>query len=168
MNRALAQCLAVMLSSTGVLAQSRSRPAARQFTASDGSRAVITQVGSGRESLVDIYTSHLDKVCSLDFSSEDGKPGYTVAKAGWTADENFFVFSLENSGGHSPWHTPTQFVTFGKYSPGFRHQVCLLDSYPDDPRITTPDFQLTAPHSVTTRVYGESEDVTVLRSAITS
>ena len=129
---------------------------------------MITPVGPSSESRVDIYTSHLDKVCSLDFASEDGEHGYVVAKAGWTADENFFVFSLENSGGHAPWHTPIQFVSFGKYSPGFRQQVCLLDSYLDNPGITTPDFKLTTPNSITTRIYGASKDVTVSLSAITS
>ncbi len=63
---------------------------------------MITPIGSGGESRVDIYTPHLNKVCSLDFSSEDGEHGYAVAKAGWTADENFFVFSLENSRGTCP------------------------------------------------------------------
>jgi len=157
MNRAIAECLAVILSSTGVLAQSKLRPTDRQFTASDASRAIITQVGAGRESQVDMYTSHLAKVCSLDFSSEDEEHGYTGAKAKWTADEDFFLFSRENSEGHSPWHIPTPFMSFGKYSPEFRYQVRLLDSYPDDPGTTTPDFQLTSPNSLTTRVYGRAK-----------
>jgi hypothetical protein len=168
MNQVIAARLAVILSSTVVLAQPTSKPTLRQYTASDGSRAVITPVGPRGESRVEIYAPHLDKVYSLDFSSEDGEHGYAVAKAGWTADENFFVFGLENSGGHAPRHTPIEFVSFGKYSPGFRAQVCLLDSYFDDPGITTPDFKLTTPNSITTRIYGASKDVTVSLSAITS
>ena len=168
MNRVIATCFAVILLSTVVLAQSASKSAIRQYAAPDGSRAVITPVGSSGESQIDIYTPHLDKVCSLDFSSEDGEHGYAVAKAGWTADDNFFVFSLENSGGHAPWHTPTEFISFKKYSPGFHAQVCLLDSYLDNPGITTPDFQLSGPNSVTTRVYEASKDVTVSLNAITS
>ena len=168
MNRVFAARLAVILSSTVVLAQSASKPAARQYTAKDGRRAVITPAGSGRESRVDIYTPRLDKVCSLDYSSEDGEHGYFVAKAAWTADENFFVFSLENSGGHSPWHTPTEFVSFENSTPGSHAQVCLLDSYLDDPGIMDPDFQLAAPNSVTTHIYDASKDVTVSLSALTS
>ena len=168
MNRAFAASLAVILSSTAVLAQSQTKSTIRQYRASDGSRAVISPIGPSRESHVDIYTSHLDKVCSLDFSSEDGEHGYAVAKASWTADENFFVFSLENSGGHSPWHTATEFVSFEKYTPGSHAQVCLLDSYLDGPGISTPDFQLTAPNSVTTSVYNASKEITVSLSAITS
>ena len=44
-----------------------------------------------------------------DYSSVDGEHGYGVKKAVWTPDSNFFVYSLENSGGHSPWHTPVEF-----------------------------------------------------------
>jgi hypothetical protein len=168
MNRVIAARLVLILSSTVVLAQSTSKPTPRQYRASNGSRAVITPVGPGGESRVDIYTSRLDKVCSLDYSSEDGEHGYFVAKAAWTADGNFFVFSLENSGGHSPWHTPTEFVSFEKYTPGFHAEVCLLDSYLDGPGISTPDFQLTAPNSVTTSVYNASKEITVSLSAITS
>jgi|HubBroStandDraft_4_1064222.scaffolds.fasta_scaffold04583_3 hypothetical protein len=72
MNGILVACLAVILSTTVVLAQSQSKPTVRQYRASDGSRAVITPIGSSSESRVDIYTPHLEKVCSLDFSSEDG------------------------------------------------------------------------------------------------
>jgi hypothetical protein len=46
-------------------------------------------------------------------------------------------------------------------------EICLLDSYLDSPGITTPDFRLTAPDSVTTRVYGDKSDVTVSLSRIT-
>ena len=168
MDRVSVACLAFILSSTVVVAQTISKPVPHQYTASDGSRVVITPVGSDKENQIDIYTAHLDKLCTLDFSSGDGEHGYSVAKASWTADGNFFVFSLENSGGHSPWHTPTEFVSFGKYNPGFRAQVCLLDSYLDDPGIMDPDFQLTAPNSVTTHIYGASKDVTVSLSALIS
>jgi hypothetical protein len=168
MNRFIAVSLAVILVATVVLAQSASKLSPRQYSTSNGSRAVITPVGSNGESLINIYTRNLDKICSLDYSSEDGEHGYVVAKAAWTADENFFVFSLENSGGHAPWHTPTEFVSFEKYTPGSHAQVCLLDSYLDDPGITTSDFRLAAPNSVTTSVYNASKEVTVSLSAITS
>jgi hypothetical protein len=168
MNRVIAACIAVILQSTAALAQSVSKPTPRQYRASNGSRVVITSVGPRGESHVDIYSRNLDKVCSLDYSSEDGEHGYSVAKAAWTVDENFFVFSLENSGGHAPWHTPTEFVSFQKYSQDSNAQVCLLDSYLDGPGISTPDFQLTAPNSVTTSVYSASKEVTVSLSAIMS
>jgi len=168
MNRTSTTFLVVILCFAGALAQSKSKSTSRQYTARDGSRAVITSVGPSGESRIDIYTEHLDKICSLDYSSEDGNHGFAVAKASWTADENFFVFSLQSSGGHQPWHSPTEFVSFQRYTPGFRAQVCLLDSYLDDPGITDPDFRLTAPDSVTTRVYNASNEVTVSLGAITS
>jgi hypothetical protein len=168
MNRVIAASLAVILSSSVVLAQTASKSVSHQYLAKDGGRAVVTSVGPTGESHIDIYTPHLDKICSLDYSSEDASHGYVVAKASWTQDGNFFVFSLENSGGHSPWHTPIQFVSFEKYIPDSRAQVCLLDSYLDDPGITDPNFQLSAPNSVTTRVYNASKEVTVSLGAITS
>jgi hypothetical protein len=114
------------------------------------------------ESRIEIFTAKGDQVCSLDFSSDDGERGYAVAQAAWTPDGNYFVYSLQSSGGHVPWHTPTQFVSAGPM-----REICLLDSYLDSPGITTPDFRLTAPDSVTTRVYGDKSDVTVSLSRIT-
>ena len=168
MSRVSASFLVVILSSAAALAQSTPKASTRQYTAGDGSRAVITPLGLSGESRIDIYTAHLDKICSLDYTSEDGEHGLAVAKASWTDDDNFFVFSMNISGGHSPWHKPTYFVSFREYSPVYPAQVCLLDSFLDNPGITTSDFQLTAPNSVTTRVYEAREVVTVSLSAITS
>ena len=168
MSRSALACFVVILSSTAVFSQSPSKPTVRQYRGRDGNRAVITSVGPTAESHIDIYTSHLDKVCSLDYSSTDADHGYAVAKANWTHDSDFFVFSLESSGGHSPWHTPTQFVSLGSHSPEWPAQVCLLDSYLDDPGIMDPDFQLTAPNSVTTHIYGASKDITVSLSDLAS
>ena len=68
------------------------------------------------ESRVNILTSRGDKVGSLDSSSEDGEHGFAVAKAAWTPDGDYFVYSLENSAGHAPCHTPTQSVSFRHFT----------------------------------------------------
>jgi len=44
-----------------------------------------------------------------DFSSPDGEHGYGVDIAQWTQDSQFFVFSMSNSGGHSPMYKPVVF-----------------------------------------------------------
>jgi hypothetical protein len=168
MNQVIAVRFAMILSATVVLAQSASKPTIRQYTANDGSRAVVTSAGLPGESRIDIYTPHLDKICSLDYSSEDADHGYVVAKASWTPDGTFFVFSLESSGGPSPWHTPTEFVSFENHTRGSHADVCLLDSYLDDPGVMDPDFRLAAPNWVTTRIYAASKDVTVSLGALTS
>ena len=162
-----------MLVAPTLAAQTKLPKANPEFLSEDGTRAVVSPVAAAEgvashESRINIYTQHGDKVCSLDFSSEDGEHGQTVAKAAWTADGNLFVFSLDNSGGHPPRSHPTLFVSFKKYAPGSNPQVCLLDSDLDNPGITTSDFQLSAPNSVTTRIYEASTDATVSLSEITS
>jgi hypothetical protein len=167
MNRAAIIFLCFAFSSSLLLAQTKLDATPRQIVSPDGKRAVVMPAGkpgtpSQRESLIEIFTSAFDKICSLDFSSDDGEHGYSVAKIAWTPDGNYLVYSLQSSGGHAPWHTPTQFV-----SVNFNREICLLDSYLDNPGLTTPDFRLTAPDSVTTRVYGAQSDATVSLSRIT-
>jgi hypothetical protein len=167
MKRTAITFLCLAFSSSLLFAQTKSDAAAREVRTANGARAVVLPAGkagtqSHNESRIDIYTAKGDKVCSLDLSSDDGEHGYAVAKAAWTPDGNYLVYSLQSSGGHAPWHTPTLFVLMN-----FDRPVCLLDSYLDNPGITTSDFKLTAPDSVTTRVYGAKSDVTVSLSRIT-
>jgi hypothetical protein len=42
------------------------------------------------------------------FASKDHEHGFGVIQADWTADSKFFVFCMNSSGGHQPWH----FFTF--------------------------------------------------------
>src|SRR5450755_408139 len=144
MNRPAIAFLCLTFSSALLLAQSKSDATARGSRAPGGARAIVLAAGkagtpSQNESRIEIFTAKGDKVCSLDFSSDDGEHGYAVAKAAWTPDGNYFVYSLESSGGHAPWHTPTLFISANPI-----REICLLDSYLDNPGITTPDFKLTA------------------------
>ena len=167
MKRSVIAFFSIVFSSSLLLGQTKFAATAQESRAPDGARAVVLPAGnvgtpSHNESRIDIYTAKGDKVCSLDFSSDDGEHGYAVAQAGWTPDGNYFVYSLESSGGHAPWHTPTEFVSANPI-----REICLLDSYLDNPGITKPDFRLAPPDSVTTRVYGAKSDVTVSLSRIT-
>jgi len=167
MKRATIAFLCVAFSSSLLVSQTKSDATARESRAPGGARAVVLAAGkagtpSRNESRIEIFTAKGDKVCSLDFSSDDGEHGYAVAKAAWTPDGNYYVYSLESSGGHAPCHTPTQFISANPI-----REICLLDSFLDNPGITTPDFKLTAPDLVTTRVYGAKSDVTVSLSRIT-
>jgi len=170
MKRTAITFLCITFSSSLLFAQTKSDAAARESRAPNGARAVVLPAGkpgtpSHSESRIEIFTAALDKKCSLDFSSDDGQHGYAVAEAAWTPNGNYFVFSLKSSGGYASWHTPTEFVLMNSLN--FNDQVCILDSYLDNPGITTPDFKLTAPDLVTTRVYGAKSDVTVSLSHIT-
>jgi hypothetical protein len=167
MKRRAITSVCIIFFSSLLSAQTKSDASAREVGAANGARAIVIAAGkagtqSHNESSIDIYTAKGDKVCSLDLSSDDAEQKYVVAKAAWTPDGNYFVYSLRNSGGHAPWHTPTLFVSTAPI-----RQVCLLDSYLDNPGITIAEFRLTAPDSVTTRVYGAKSDVTVSLSRIT-
>ena len=70
--------------------------------------AAITAAASG-ESQIAIGPSRGPAVFSKSFVSPDGGHGLRVTKAAWTADSRFFVFMLESSGGHQPWHHPMYF-----------------------------------------------------------
>ena len=151
-------CMAVFSPSL-LIAQTKSDTTVREVRAANGARAVVLAAGkagtpSHNGNRIEIYTAKSDKVCSLDLSSDDGEHEYSVAKAAWTPDGNYLVYSLQSSGGHAPWHTPTVFVSMT----GMR-EACLLDSYLDNPGITMADFKLTAPDSVTTRVHGAKSEI---------
>jgi len=53
---------------------------------------------SDDESRIEFRSAVDDFLCALDYSSEDSEHGFGVVKAGWTADSQYFVFSLTSSG----------------------------------------------------------------------
>ena len=153
-------CIFALLLSSQILAQTKTNSDKQQYSAPDGSRAVVVPVGKEKgaetaESRVEIYSHANQRLCTLDYSSSDSEHGDGVAKAAWTPDGKYFVFSLVNSGGHQPYHTPTMFFSRQE------SQVCSLDDYLDEPIIGTPDFKLTAPNSITTWVYDAKSEVTL-------
>ncbi len=92
-----------------------------------------------------------------DYSSYRGQ-GYTVRKAAWTADGRFFVYSMDSSGGHGPWHRPVSFYSRKK------HRFYSLDNTigelgHEDGSITG-DMRLRSPCTVVTkgRYYGKSRN----------
>jgi len=75
------------------------------------------------ESKIIIKTNKGKKLCSKDYGSEDGEHGFGVVRAGWSADSKFFVYSMSNSGGHQPWHSPIDFISITDF------KVHSLDDY---------------------------------------
>jgi hypothetical protein len=59
------------------------------------------------ESIVSIYNSQGKLLLQKSYVSSDHEHGYSVVQLKWTADSQFCVWSLTSSGGHSPWHFPT-------------------------------------------------------------
>src|SRR5271157_1846256 len=119
----------------------------RQYTAPDGGvRVVVVPVSKEAghpeyESRIEFKSSDGKIACALDYSSEDNEHGFGVAKAEWTPDSQYFVFSLTSSGGHQAWHAPTQFLSRKDGT------VRTLDDY-FELGISMADFRLVAPHTV--------------------
>jgi hypothetical protein len=78
-----------------------------------------------------------------DDTSSDGAHGYGVVHSAWTADSQFFVASLESSGGHQPWVHPIW--VYSRAS----NQVVKLSSMSFT---VVADFQLRSPDILKTRV----------------
>jgi dipeptidyl aminopeptidase/acylaminoacyl peptidase len=95
--------------------------------------------GSG-ESKIIIKTNKGKILYSKDYGSEDGKHGFGVVRAAWTPDSQFFVYSMSNSGGHQPWHTPIKFISITDF------KAHSLDDYVGP--IMDPNFELNKPNII--------------------
>lgn len=100
--------------------------------------------GSG-ESRIEIRSADGSLLFSQDYASEDGEHGFGVEHAAWTPDSKFFIYSLSSSGGHQPWHFPTDFI---EVSGAGRSRLHQLDDYVGP--ITDPDFKVLPPDTVCT------------------
>jgi dipeptidyl aminopeptidase/acylaminoacyl peptidase len=132
----------------------------RQYTAPDGGvSVVVAPVGkeaghSEYESRIEFKSIDGKIACALDYSSEDNEHGFGVVKAEWTPDSQYFVFSMTSSGGHQPWHAPTQFLSRKDGT------VRSLDDY-FAPGISRADFRLVASNTVKTEVWKEDKSIPV-------
>jgi len=59
------------------------------------------------ESIVSIYNTQNKSLQRKSYISPDHEHGYCVVHLKWSADSKYCVWSLTSSGGHSPWHFPT-------------------------------------------------------------
>lgn len=117
-----------------------------------GAQALAATYESPDHAMIAVVTSPNPKDCEatieirskgrdlarVAYTSPDHEHGGCVHKAAWTADSKFFVFNIESSGGHQPWHMPIMFFSRE------RGRVISLEDYVPDP-ITDEDFLLTAP-----------------------
>jgi hypothetical protein len=106
------------------------------------------------ESRVELRTQNGRVLVKHDYGSEDGEHGYGVRKAAWTPDSQYFVYSLESSGGHSAWHSPVQFFSRA------RDKIVSLDDALND-AVTNPQFLVTAPDNVTVELWFSKQTKTV-------
>ena len=111
------------------------------------------------ESRVELQSKSGNVLARRDYDSADGQHGYYFQKAAWTLDSNFFVYSMESSGGHQPWHSPVEF-----YSRSHDKIFSLDDTLRD--AVTNPQFLVTAPDRVTVKLWFSKTTRTVSLSAL--
>ena len=126
-----------------------------EYKSADGLKVVISPAGklSGHqdnESKLEFYSAENQRLCTLDYSSEDGEHGFCVVKAAWTPDNKYLVFSMISSGGHQPWHAPTLFYSAKSKA------IYSLDSYVEASGISKAEFVLKAPNTVLTEAWKET------------
>jgi hypothetical protein len=102
--------------------------------------------GAPGESKVELRTRSGQELAQWSYLSDDGEHGYGVAKMQWTPDSQFFVYSLESSGGHQPWHSPVQY--FSRKGTRFLSLDNALGG-----AVMNPDFGVAAPDEVTVDLY---------------
>jgi hypothetical protein len=99
------------------------------------------------ESKVTVRDGHRVLV-DISYVSADHDHGQCVDVAEWSRDSQFFVYSVENAGGHQGWHD--YIMVFSRT----KGQLLSLDHYVPDP-ITSVRFRLFGSHTIefeTTRV----------------
>jgi hypothetical protein len=160
MTRHLLTALTIALLTTAGVSQSKTPRKNREYKSAAGDRVVIAPVGAQGESRVVFFDSDNQRMCTADYTSSDGSHGLVVAKAEWTPDGRFFVYSMTSSGGHSVMSTPTQFFSLRDQS------VCLLDSYVGKLPIEFADFRSSAPNIVRVIVNGSEKPVRVRLSSV--
>jgi hypothetical protein len=87
---------------------------------------------------------------SRTYISADGKHGYGVARAGWTPDSQFFVYSLESSGDHQSGQASVHF--FSRKD----NKIVELDQILKD-AVSSRQFLISAPDRVTVELWSSKE-----------
>ena len=154
-------CVPVLLAITS---SGQKRPEKQQtFRSPDGALVAIvtsqTRPQATAESRIEIRKSSGKVLASQSYTSDSGEHGYGIAKAQWTPNSRFFVFSLESSGGHSAWHSPVLFFSVE------RNEVFSLDDALRD-AVMNPQFKITAPDKVTVELYFTRKTGTVSLSTV--
>jgi hypothetical protein len=104
-TRRLSVISAVLFSALLCTAQKRTNSAqTEKFSSPDGTITAFVRSTKApeatKESRIELRSQDGRVLASRNYASKDGEHGYGVTKAAWTADSQFFVYSLESSGGH--------------------------------------------------------------------
>ena len=126
---------------------------AQVYRSPDGAVTVrISQLSAScLESLIEVSSAKGQLLLHKSYGSPDCAHGMSVNRGAWTPDSKFFVFNAQTLGGHQPWHWPVYFYSRSTNS------LRVLDNYIG--AIVAPDFTITPPHIVGTRVLEMQSDL---------
>jgi hypothetical protein len=130
----------------------------KRYKSPDGTLTVAVMSISG-EAIVKVEETKGNVVSKKDFTSDDNEHGYYVAKAQWTPDSQFFVYSLESSGGHSVMTINT--MVFSRLNNQTEELGNLLNN-----TVIFPDFSIIAPDKVKVTIQSPERAVIVSLSQL--
>jgi hypothetical protein len=85
------------------------------YSSPDGALQAIVVTEATCEAWFDFQTTSPKRIlASRDERSEDGEHGRFLVKAAWTSDSQFFIASLQSTGGHQPWAYPLSIYSRSK------------------------------------------------------
>jgi hypothetical protein len=95
----------------GFLAFTSTAFADATFKSPDG-KFTVNVVSETNAEIYATVTNTAGKVLAeVNLISQSTNNGRQLAKAAWSKDSRFFVFTTESSGGHSPWHYSSFFYS---------------------------------------------------------
>ena len=161
MNTVARLALLSMLANT--CAAQQHHPRMETFKSPDGRLiAIVTSTNQPEatpESRVEIRTAEGKVLAHDTHLSDDGEHGYGVTKASWTPDSQYFVYSLESSGGHQAWHSPVQYFSRN------RSKILSLDDALND-SVMDPQFTVAAPDKITVALWFRKQTLTISLSDV--
>jgi hypothetical protein len=92
------------------------------------------------ESQIKIISKNGIVLFDTSFISDDGEHGLGIARALWTPNSQYFIFSTYSSGGHQSWHSPTFFYSVQA------NKLYFLDDFVGP--ITDSEFEVSGRDSV--------------------
>ena len=120
-----------------------------RFLSPDGTIIALVRSTKAREatieSRIELWSQRGRVLAGRSYVSPDGEHGYGITRAVWTPDSQFFVYSLESSGGHQAWHTPVRFFSRST------NEIFSLDNALKD-SVIDPQFVVSAPDSITVKL----------------
>jgi hypothetical protein len=129
-----ALCLAALSNGDGLAAE---------YPAPNGhGKAVITDTSpTDCEFALEIHEANGQLGIRKDYRSGDHEHGGCLGMAQWTPDSRFFVFVVENAGGHQSWNSPIEFYSLRT------RRILRVEAFIPDP-ITASGFEVFAPDEI--------------------